>query len=178
WRKNDGLRMIAAFVSLAAGILVHYSAGIYVVFLTVHYLVWLFWRRPRKWREFATIGTTCTLLLASWFAWSVAVYGKATFLSNTTVTSTQKYEGSNVAKFTANLFDSIVPALARDPSLLNKFDQPNTIGRLRDAVFLFYQPNAVFAMGLIGVPEVLLLWFLLLLYKFWRRWHERGIWYA
>src|SRR5262249_7399507 len=53
WRKNDMPRMVAAFVSLAAGILVHYSAGPYVVFLTLHYVLWLFWRRPHKWKELA-----------------------------------------------------------------------------------------------------------------------------
>ncbi|PYS37655.1 MAG: hypothetical protein DMG14_20495 [Acidobacteria bacterium] len=159
WRKNDGLRMVAAFVSLAAGILVHYSAGPYVLFLTFHYLLWVFWRRPHKWKELAAIGTTSTVLLATWFAWAVVVYGEAALLSNTTITSTQRYQGSNIAKVAANLFDSIVPVLVRDRSLMNTFEQPNSIGRVRDVAFVSYQMNLVFAMGIIGGPVVLWLLF-------------------
>jgi hypothetical protein len=47
WRKQDTLRMTAAFVFLAAAMLVHYSAGPYLVFLGGHYLLVL-WRPPRK----------------------------------------------------------------------------------------------------------------------------------
>jgi hypothetical protein len=155
WRKNDSFRMIAAFVSLGAGILVHYSAGPYVVFVTLHYVLWLFWRRPQKWKELAMIGTACAFLLASWFGWAIAIYGEAAFRSISTVSPSQEYQGSDVVKVAANLFDSIVPSLLRDPSLMNPFEQPNSIGTFRDIVFLFYQPNLVFGMGVVGGPVVL-----------------------
>jgi 4-amino-4-deoxy-L-arabinose transferase-like glycosyltransferase len=50
-RKNDRLRMVAAFLALTAGLLVHYSAGPYCLLLGLHYLLRVFWKRPRKWRE-------------------------------------------------------------------------------------------------------------------------------
>jgi len=88
WRKDDRLRMTAAFVALAAGVLVHYSAGPYLVFLALHYLIFLFRQRRQSWRELATAAGAGGALLASWFAWSIAVYGaRATFLSNTAVTA-------------------------------------------------------------------------------------------
>src|SRR5438105_5811574 len=39
WRKNDFSRMIFAFGAVSMGFLVHYSAGPYLLFLTLHYLV-------------------------------------------------------------------------------------------------------------------------------------------
>ena len=38
-RKNDSIRIVAAFISLAAGMLVHYSAAPYLLFLAAHILV-------------------------------------------------------------------------------------------------------------------------------------------
>ena len=51
WRKHDSVRTTAAFVALAAGLLVHYSAGPYVVILALHYLTRVLPKRPDKWRE-------------------------------------------------------------------------------------------------------------------------------
>lgn len=156
WRKQDRVRTTAAFVALAAGLLVHYSAGPYVALLTLHYLVRVFPRRQRKWRELAGIATLCGLLLATWLGWSLAVYGAhLTFGSNTAVTSSQQYAGSNVEKMAANLYDSIVPIVVRQPALLRSFEQPSHTGTVRDWVFIFYQVNAIFGMGLVGGPLVL-----------------------
>jgi len=151
--------MIAAFLSLAAGSLVHYSAGPYLVFVTLHYSCWLFWRRPNKWQEAVTIVLLCTILLLTWFGWSLKTYGMETFVSNTSVTFSQKYEGNYATKAAGNLFDSIVPVALRKPSLLEAVEQPNSMANLRENAFLFYQSNMVFGMGLVGGPVVLyLLW--------------------
>jgi 4-amino-4-deoxy-L-arabinose transferase-like glycosyltransferase len=159
WRKNDSGRMIAAFIALSAGVLVHYSAGIYCLFLTLHYLLFLFWKRSRPWRELATIAAACGFLLATWFGWSVAVYGShATLASNSSVTSSQEYAGSNFRKVAANEIDSVVPVFFRDHSPLQRFRQPTLAGTVRDDAFVFYQTNVIFAMGLIGGP--LILWYL------------------
>jgi hypothetical protein len=156
WRKRDAVRTTAAFVALAAGLLVHYSAGPYVVILTLHYLTRVFPKRQHKWRELLAITAICGLLVGTWLIWSLAVYGPAfTFASNTTVTSSQEYEGSTVEKIAANLFDSIVPAMVREPSLLNRFDTQRFAGAVRDYAFMFYQVNAIFGMGLVGGPLVL-----------------------
>jgi hypothetical protein len=163
WRKNDRLRMSVAFLSLSMGILVHYSAAPYVLFLTLHYLFRVFKTRAGRWKEVAMIAGACGMLLATWFGWSTAVYGgRSTVASNTTVTSSQQYQGDNVVKIAANLFDSIVPAVVRNHSYLDASGHQGFLGSLRDNAFIFYQTNLVFSMGLIGGPIVLWLIYRLL----------------
>jgi hypothetical protein len=152
-RKNDGARIVAAFVALAAGLLVHYSAGPYIAFLALHYLIRVFPKRPDKLRELAVIGGACGLLLATWFGWSISAYGiHDTFASNTSVTSGAQYQGSTLVKIGENLLDTAVPAILRDPEALSMFDQPSAAGKLRDNFFAIYQTNLIFGMGLIGGP--------------------------
>ncbi len=156
WRKKDTSRMTAAFVCFSAGILVHYSAGIYCLFVTLHYLLFVFWKRPRRWRELAIIAATSGFLLATWFVWSISVYGShVTFASNTSVRSSQRYQGSNFQKIADNGLDSLIPVVVRHPYLLRVFDQPRLAGTIRDNAFIFYQTNLIFSMGLIGGPLIL-----------------------
>jgi 4-amino-4-deoxy-L-arabinose transferase-like glycosyltransferase len=156
-RKNDSTRLVAAFLAMAAGVLTHYSAGPYVVLVALHYLLVEFRRRSCEFQELAVTAALCSLLLFPWFAWSLKAYGlHATFASNTTVTSTEKYEGGNLQKISANLFDSIIPTIVRNPSSIHAFDQPNRAGLIRDNIFIFYQANLIFAMGLTG--GLLVLW--------------------
>jgi hypothetical protein len=160
WRKNDPLRMTAAFIALSAGLLVHFSAGPYVAFLALHYLAVVFRSRVGKWRELAVIATACGLLSLTWFGWSLAVYGaQATFASNTSVTSSLEYQGDSVEKIAGNLADSVLPAMLH-PSLMQSLDdQRNLAGTIRDRAFITYQPNLIFGMGVVGGPLVLwLLW--------------------
>jgi hypothetical protein len=160
WRKRDGARITGAFLCLAAGMLVHYSAGPYIAFFALHYLLVVLPSRPHKVRELATIGALSGLLLATWFGWSAATFGtKATFASNTSITFSQRYEGSNFGKIAGNLFDSLVPVILHDPSKIHLYDQPYTPGLIRDHAFTIYQTNIVFAMGLIGGPLVVWLLF-------------------
>jgi 4-amino-4-deoxy-L-arabinose transferase-like glycosyltransferase len=156
WRKRDRGRMTAAFLALSAGILVHYSGAPYLLLLSGHYLFFVFPSRRRKWREMVSIAALCTVLLLVWLGWSVKAYGMhATLESNTAVTLSRQYQGNTAVKVAANLFDSLVPALIRDPSAVQRFDQPSTAGAIRDNVFAFYQPNLIFGMGLVGGPLVL-----------------------
>ena len=177
-RKNDGVRIVAAFVCLAAGMLVHYSAGPYVVFLAGHYLLRVFWTRPNRIRELAAIGVTSGLLMLTWFGWSYKAYGLHTTLSsNTSVSASQKYAGSTGVKIVGNLFNSVVPAILRDPESLSMFNQPNKWGELRDNAFVIYQTTLVFGMGLVGGP--LVLWLLFVhLRKGGGRISERNFWLA
>jgi hypothetical protein len=169
-RKNDGGRIVAAFLALAAGVLTHYSAGPYALFLAGHYLLRVSPKRPRRVRELAIIGGSCALLLLTWFGWSLAAYGtRDTLASNSSVKDARKYQGDTVAKIAANLYDTVVPAFLRDPDSLSMFDQPNATGRLRDDFFVIYQTNLVFGMGLAGGP--LAIW---LLYRAVRRSGKRG----
>ncbi len=160
WRKRDSVRTTAAFVALAAALLVHYSAGPYILILTLHYLIRVWPHRPNRWRELAWITGICGLVTGTWLIWSMAVYGtNTTFTSNTTVTSSQKYAGSTLEKISLNLYDTIVPLLVREPKQLNQFDVQRRSATIRDWFFIFYQVNAIFAMGLVGGPLVLWLTF-------------------
>jgi len=160
WRKNDTVRTTAAFVALAGGLLVHYSAGPYVVILTLHYLIRIWPRRENKWRELAWIAALCGVLVGTWLVWSLAVYGTHTTLaSNSTVTSSKQYAGSTVEKIFSNLRDTIVPVAVRDSDILARFGGQRTSAYVRDWFFVFYQLNAIFAMGLVGGPVVLWLTF-------------------
>jgi 4-amino-4-deoxy-L-arabinose transferase-like glycosyltransferase len=152
-RKNDPVRITLAFLAVSMGFLAHYSAGPYLVFLTLHCL---FWKRPRRFRQLAITALACGLLLATWFAWSVAVYGiRVTFTSNTSVTYSQRYQGNPLRKVSANLVDSIVPFALRSRFAPESFTTQGSAASLRDAAFLFYQNNLVFSMGLVGGPLVL-----------------------
>ena len=165
WRKRDRGRMAAAFLALAAGVLVHYSAAPYLLLLSGHYLFFVFPRRRRRWRELVSIAALCAAPLLVWLGWSVEHYGtRATLASNPTVALGRQYQGNTAEKVAANLFDSLVPALFRDPSAVDRFSQPNTAAAIRDNVFAFYQPNLIFGMGLVGGPLVLSL-----LYSAWER---------
>src|SRR5262249_28911751 len=96
WRRGDSLRMIAAFGSLAMAMLTHYSAGPYLAFLALHYLIFVFWKRRGKWKELASIAGVGGALMATWFVWSIAAYGThTTFTSNTSVTASGQFPGRN-----------------------------------------------------------------------------------
>jgi hypothetical protein len=176
WRKRDGLRMSGAFACLAAGLLVHYSAGPYVAFFTLHYLLVVWRTRPHKWRELAGVAVVSGVLIATWFGWSVAALGtKATFASNTSITASQQYEGNNFQKIAGNLFDSFVPAILQDPAKVHLYDQPYTPAMLRDHAFTIYQTNVIFSMGLIGGP--LVIWFVISAFRSGKlRGAERTFW--
>jgi len=170
WRKNDLGRMISAFLALSAGLLVHYSAGPYCAFVGLHYLLCVFKKRERKWRELAIIAAACLVLLLPWFSWSIATYGKhVTFASNSTVASSQRYSGSNLHKIAANIYDSVVPRALRQPSSRHTWDQPHLAATIRDNAFIFYQTNLIFGMGLTAGP--LVLW---LLFGILRRSRDKG----
>ena len=145
-RKTDSLRLVSAFVCLAAGLLVHYSAGPYVVFIAGHYLFRVFVQRPHKFRELALISVSCGLLLATWFGWSLKAYGfHDTFESNTSVAASQEYQGSTAGKIAGNMLATVLPAILHDPESLTMFDQPNKWGQLRDNAFVVYQINLILA---------------------------------
>jgi hypothetical protein len=175
WRKGDSLRITAAFVSLAAGLLAHYSAGPYCVFFAAHYLLVVFRTRPSKWKELAAIAVSCGVLLATWFGWSAAVYGlKPTVASNTSITASKQIQGSNLGKIVGNMMDSIVPRISYDTAQVHLFDQPYEPAVVRDNVFLVYNTNLIFSMGAIGGP--LVVWLLIDVFRKGERGQERTFW--
>ncbi len=151
WRRGDNGRIIAAFAALAAGTLVHYSAGPYLVLVAAHYLVAVLPRRPHRARELATVTGVGALVLLPWTAWSLATYGvTATFASNTTVTDAARFTLlGNATKIVLNLRDTLLPHFLRGAGL-GYFDQTNLVGLTRDFCFLAYQGCLPLAIGLVG----------------------------
>jgi hypothetical protein len=153
WRKNESSRTVAAFLALAAGTLVHYSAGPYLLFMGLHYTVRCLKSRPLPWRAFAAAAVPAALVLATWLGWSVHMYGaKVTVSSNTTVTTTSPTTLDTPTKVAGNLKDAIVPAWLR--SEMGDWQQANPGGLVHDYAFIFYQLNFIFAMGLLGGPLI------------------------
>jgi hypothetical protein len=146
------------------------------VFFAAHYLIAVFPRQPAKWKEITIVAGACSLLLATWFGWSIAAYGiQTTVASNTSITASQGYQGSNLGKIAGNIVDSFVPHVFRGDALVHFFDQPNHTGFLRDNIFVAYQVQLLLTMGIIGGP--LVLWLVFKTFRApWRRTSERAFW--
>jgi len=160
-------RLSAAFLCLGAAVLTHYSAGPYVVALAVAYLWWrrAELRQARFWRDTVLCALPAAILLVTWFAWSLHVFGPAgTFFSNTSVTdTTARSVGSFTRENSINLVNTVVPHPLRkmNPALI---DQQSRLGHFRDYFFQIYQVNLLFMFGCAGGPA--------LLFLLWRRWHR------
>lgn len=135
--------------SLAAGLLAHYSAGPYVVVLAI---AWLGlnrarWRDPAGWRQAAQLSLVGGAILATWFAWSLAVYGPhTTFFSNSSVAVPEARQGNQLVKVALNLRDTLIPHFLRtvDPQLIA---QRSPWGYARDWCFQVYQVNLLLMFG-------------------------------
>jgi hypothetical protein len=156
----DSPRIAAAALSLAAGILVHYSALPFAAVIALHYL-WILSRQRRPIFESLVAAFSATALLFTWFAWSIAVFGtRVTFLSNTTAAgAVTKSLGENARKILLNLFTSLVPhpfhtlADKQIPSIHNW-------GNLRDYCFMMYQTTLPMMIGSVaGLMALYLLFF-------------------
>ncbi|HVT89923.1 MAG TPA: tetratricopeptide repeat protein [Tepidisphaeraceae bacterium] len=152
WRNHSQVRLIASAVSMAAAIIVHYSAGPYAVFLFLHYL-WNFARGKRKLTEALWTSAATATLLITWFGWSILNYGTAgTFGSNTTVTDAQTSLNDQIKQMGVNIFNTIVPHPLHVSYDRFNIDlvQPNPFGVVRDYTFNLYQPNLIFGFGSVG----------------------------
>lgn len=139
--------------SLATALLVHYSAGPAAVILAAAWfaLSWPRRRDPAWWRTTLTAALIGALILAPWFAWSLAHYGAAsTFLSNSSVQSPDARTGNQLLKILLNLRDTLVPHFLRplDGALIA---QRNSWGAARDFFFQIYQLNLPFSFGSVAV---------------------------
>jgi 4-amino-4-deoxy-L-arabinose transferase-like glycosyltransferase len=182
WRKGDPVRLTAAFLSVAAGMLVHFSAGPYAVFLGLHYLAAVWPSRRQRWRELGVTALFCTLLLSTWFYWAGEQFGTGrAFGSNTTMQEFQNPETSwsdKVGNMAHNVLVSVLPHPVQLPKAEfdQVFTQRSALGYLRDYVFLIYQVNFIFAMGSVGGALVLYLLGRSVLRGGWNRRSERRFW--
>jgi 4-amino-4-deoxy-L-arabinose transferase-like glycosyltransferase len=153
-RERGGSAPLMALCALCLGgaVVAHYSAGPYVVVLA---LAWLCAGPGRRWdrgylRASALAALAGAAVLLPWFAWSVANYGwHSTFLSNSSVTSLGRVQGSHAAKILLNLRDTLVPPQVRGFQG-GLFAQSSPWGWLRDQAFLCYQVNLPLAFGCVG----------------------------
>jgi 4-amino-4-deoxy-L-arabinose transferase-like glycosyltransferase len=154
-RDNDpasGRAAIACALALGGAVVTHYSAGPYVATLA---LLWFMMGWQRGWRApFPAMTAAAALagacVLAPWFIWSVADYGWAgTFLSNSSVTTLGKWQGSHLVKIALNLRDTLIPPQVRGFKG-TLFRQTSPWGTLRDQCFLLYQVNLPLALGCVG----------------------------
>lgn len=152
-RDADPLRPgVVCALLLAGAILTHYSAGPYVAVLAA---AWLAAGFRRRWEAAFVRATGAAVaagacVLAPWFLWSVARFGvHSTFLSNTSVTALDRWQGSHLLKVALNLRDTLLPAPLRG-FRGRLFVQSNPWGALRDQCFLLYQINLPLAFGSVG----------------------------
>lgn len=178
WRGGETRCFLIAFTSLACGILSHYSAGPYTVFLAGHYLLFVFPSRPAKWRELLAITLAGLVILGTWFGYSVWAFGSGTLTATTSYFEAAALTGGqNVAKVLGNIADSFVPHFLRGVET-QPFGPGLFWGPLRDASFKLYQFNLLFALGSLGS--------VLLVYSLYRATRdsgrsdraERGFWVA
>jgi hypothetical protein len=148
-------RRVAALVCalcLGAAALTHYSAGPYLVVLAA---AWLALGLRGGWSggfgaTTAVAALAGALVMAPWFAWSLAAFGwHGTFLSNSTVSMMQRVPGNLLVKMALNLRDSVIPPLLRG-FRGTLFEQASPWGALRDQCFILYQLNLVLALGSAG----------------------------
>jgi 4-amino-4-deoxy-L-arabinose transferase-like glycosyltransferase len=150
--EASGRAAVVCALCLAGAVVTHYSAGPYVATLAV---LWIAMGFQRGWRaSFAWMTVVAVLagacVLAPWFSWSVAEYGWAgTFLSNSSVTTLGKWQGSHLIKIALNLRDTLIPPQVRGFQG-RLFRQSSPWGSLRDQCFILYQVNLLFALGCVG----------------------------
>jgi len=153
---SPGRHAAACALLLGGAVVTHYSAGPYVGVLALAWAA-MAWRRPGA--GFVQMGAAAAAagacVLAPWFIWSVAQYGwHTTFLSNSSVTSLDRWHGNHAVKILLNLRDTLIPAQVRGfKGVL--FRQTSPWGNLRDQCFLVYQLNLPLALGSVGCAAVL-----------------------
>jgi hypothetical protein len=152
WKRDDVRRHVAWPIALACGILVHYSAAPFAIFIAGHFLWTTARRRPG--RLLAPIPGV--LLLATWVLWACASFGvETTVTSNTAVGDARGLNaGQNALKIAANIVATIVPHPLRGVSL-ERLEQPSRAGYTRDYTFLMFQTNVLVGIGSIAGPAAL-----------------------
>jgi hypothetical protein len=150
WRAADAGRTVFAFLCGAAAILTHYSSAPYVLFLALHFLLFVLPRRERPLRQLAGIAAAAAIVLGPWLLWSSAVYGGGATIALGFLSSGRPLPGlgANLAKAALNLRDTFVPHLFRE--VPRHPASEGAWGRLHDDTFLMYQGNLPLALGALG----------------------------
>jgi hypothetical protein len=169
-RRKSASRIFAAFVSLAAGILVHYSSAPFAIAIGLHY-GWQWIVRRRLIREIVLAGGISVVFLSTWFAWSLAVFGwHDTFLSNTTAAAAAGTSASETLnKFLHNLFVTFIPHPLHY-ALPPTFWEILPLAKLRDYYFLMSQDTLPMMIGVTGGVIAIVV----LVRRLWRAWPKNA----
>lgn len=149
--KRDPVRLSAAFLSMTAGLLVHYSALPFALFLALGYALTIWPRQPARVRHLVMVGLPGAMLGLAWMAWSIATYGlTTTFAANATVAGTAQSDWvGNVVRISLNAFHTFWPYVFPG----HPDDTPLRL--LTDRAFTFYQENFLGAMGSVNACVVM-----------------------
>lgn len=157
--SKRGLTAVAAltFLLTTFGLLIHYSAGPWGLAFGVAYLAFARpWRRPR---EGPVILVSCALLALTWFAPALALWGKATLASNSTVADTGKLGATeNAVKIVKNLGFTLAPHVLTG-HFLARHPTQSALSWWRDVWLMATVPNLFLAVG--GIHGLLVPWLLL-----------------
>jgi hypothetical protein len=152
WMRGGGtMRLVAAALCLAAGILSHYSAMPMAIALGAHFCITGIRGGLKKIVSGIWAAVAAGLLLATWFVWSAIVFGPFhTVSSNTTFGWTEDKSTWAVIKvFFYNCFTVFVPhPLHSLPE--GWFSTFHNLGEMRDYFFLMYQTNLTIMVGSAG----------------------------
>lgn len=150
WRNPANGRTTAtiAAVAMAAAVLCHYSAVVYLVVLAPVFLGQCWRQRARSTAGWALVAATTVLL--TWFGWAAIRLGPEALAGSTT--TTQHFEagggvGGQLSVFGENLLRTFVP----HPLLPAPHPDPAPAhfwAAVRDFWFQLYQTNLPFAIGL------------------------------
>jgi hypothetical protein len=167
WERRNVARIIGGFALLAIGMLVHYSAGPYIVVLALHAIVTLPRRIARRPWALAGAGAAMAAIVIPWFVWSAVIYKSAAVASNSAVTDAARFSvAKNLRKVAYNVNHTLVPFSLTMP--YSDFHwilgQPTRYGTVRDYACLMYQNELVPAMGSAGGVIIIYL----LCAKLWR----------
>ena len=153
WQRGDRSRTLTGFTCLFAGILTHYSAVPYTLFVTLHFACVALEARSDRLRSPAMILLGGVLVLGPWFLWSSYAYGVRDVLTSNSSwrEAAPLTAAENLEKSALNLRDTIVPHLLRRLP-----DEPIRVvvgwGTIRDTAFKAYQNNLPLTLGSLGLP--------------------------
>ena len=143
-RMCDPVRLCAAVLSLAAGIVSHYSAGPFAAAIGLHYIT--LHVPATGGQNFLGSNAQAAVVLASWFGWSLAVYGwRLTFTSNSSTGSCRSLS-DNAARIASNFLTSIIPHPLR-PLSSSATLPVNNLSDLRDWFFSMAQTTLPVMIG-------------------------------
>ncbi|MFA5264581.1 MAG: hypothetical protein WC378_12235, partial [Opitutaceae bacterium] len=150
---SDRARARTGWTLLALGMLVHYSAGPWIMGAIAGVAAARFFelRKASFWREQMISAAFSLLVLSPWLLWALVNFGtKTSFSSNSSLRAfNRNCLGEQLAIVGNNFFDTIVPFFCRayEGSVIA---QASGAGALRDFFFSLYQVNLLFIFGSAG----------------------------